>query len=66
MTPCSAFGLKAALLSVFLYPDLARADKLQITSAPPGATVEIDGVAVGTTPSRKTFLAAIFTRHAPH
>jgi len=27
-----------------------RADTLKITSTPPGATVEIEGVVVGTTP----------------
>src|ERR1700680_4166817 len=40
------------LLSLFvsLYPPPTRADTLKITSTPPGASVEIDGVMVGTTP----------------
>jgi serine protease Do len=37
-------------LSVCLCPASARADTLKITSTPSGATVEINGVAVGTTP----------------
>src|SRR6266403_596390 len=37
-------------LAVFLWPPFARADTLKITSTPPGATVEINGVSVGTTP----------------
>ena len=37
-------------LSVCLCSPFARADTLKITSTPPGATVEINGVAVGTTP----------------
>jgi S1-C subfamily serine protease len=40
----------------------ARADKLEITSAPAGATVEIDGVAVGTTPYEKDFPGGYFHR----
>jgi S1-C subfamily serine protease len=39
---------------VVIYPSRANADKLRITSAPPGATVMIDGVTVGTTPYEKT------------
>ena len=37
-------------LLVSLYPSPTRADTLKITSTPPGASVEIDGVIVGTTP----------------
>jgi hypothetical protein len=37
-------------LSVCLCPPSTRADTLKITSTPAGATVEINGVAVGTTP----------------
>jgi S1-C subfamily serine protease len=37
-------------LFVSLYPPPTHADTLNITSTPPGASVEIDGVAVGTTP----------------
>ena len=38
------------------------ADKLQITSNPSGATVELDGVAVGATPFEKKFPAATSTK----
>jgi serine protease Do len=38
----------------------ARAEKLEITSNPSGATVEIDGVAVGTTPFAKDFPGGYF------
>ena len=34
-------------------PALSRADSLKITSNPPGATVELDGVPAGTTPFDK-------------
>lgn len=37
-------------LLVFLCPPLLRADTLKITSTPSGASVEINGVTVGTTP----------------
>jgi hypothetical protein len=38
----------------------ALAEKLQITSNPSGATVELDGVAVGTTPLEKDFPGGYF------
>src|ERR1700737_1632322 len=37
-------------LAVSLSPAFTRADTLKITSTPPGASVEINGVTVGTTP----------------
>src|SRR5882672_214455 len=40
----------------------AHADKLQITSTPPGATVELDGVLEGTTPFEKDFPGGYFHR----
>ena len=49
----------AALL--FL-PARVSADKLTITSIPPGATVEINGIAVGTTPFEKDFPGGYFHR----
>jgi serine protease Do len=54
----------ALLLSVVLLclPTPARADSLKITSTPPGATVELDGVAVGTTPFEKDFPGGYFHR----
>src|SRR5437773_11944896 len=38
----------------------AAADKLQITSNPSGATVELDGLAAGTTPFEKDFPGGYF------
>ena len=61
MVSLSASWFTAALL-VFVYPALIRADKLQIVSTPPGATVEINGVAVGTTPFVKEFPGGYFHR----
>jgi serine protease Do len=55
-------SLFAAAILVAVCPLLARADKLQITSTPPGATVEINGVAVGTTPLEKDFPGGYFHR----
>jgi S1-C subfamily serine protease len=49
MTPRSKLSLSATLFFLFC-PLHASAEKLQITSNPSGATVELDGVAVGTTP----------------
>src|SRR5579872_3850326 len=43
-------------------PAVSRADKLTITSNPPGATVEIDGVKVGTTPFVKDYPGGYFHR----
>jgi Trypsin-like peptidase domain/PEGA domain len=41
---------RVALFLIALCPNPALADTLKITSNPPGATVEIDGVSVGVTP----------------
>src|SRR5260370_39901013 len=41
-------------------PLRAAAAKLQITSTPPGATVELDGVVAGTTPFEKDFPGGYF------
>jgi serine protease Do len=49
-----------AILTLFLCPCRALADKLQITSTPSGATVELDGVIVGTTPFEKDFPGGYF------
>jgi S1-C subfamily serine protease len=51
--------LRAALF-LFACPSRAVADQLQITSNPSGATVELDGVAVGTTPFEKDFPGGYF------
>jgi serine protease Do len=49
-----------AVLVLIACPSPANADKLQITSTPPGATVELDGVVVGTTPFEKDFPGGYF------
>ena len=42
--------LLSSALFLLLFPSRASADKLRITSNPSGATVEFEGIAVGTTP----------------
>ena len=59
MASHSELTLSAALFLVSC-PSRAHADKLQITSTPPGATVELDGVAVGSTPFEKDFPGGYF------
>jgi serine protease Do len=49
-----------AALVLLACPSHANADKLQIISTPPGATVELDGVVVGTTPFEKDFPGGYF------
>jgi len=61
MASRSELTLCAALL--LLCPSRAAADKLQITSTPVGATVELDGVAAGVTPLEKDFPGGYF--HKP-
>ncbi|HWZ96778.1 MAG TPA: trypsin-like peptidase domain-containing protein [Candidatus Dormibacteraeota bacterium] len=56
MRLCSLF------VCAFLLPLCVSAEKLTITSAPPGATVEINGVPVGTTPFEKDFPGGYFHR----
>lgn len=53
-----------AALAFLLTAPRARANTLTITSTPSGATVEIDGVAVGKTPYRTTFPGGYF--HKTH
>ncbi|MGB2634631.1 MAG: PEGA domain-containing protein [Candidatus Acidiferrum sp.] len=43
-------------------PNLSAAQELKITSNPPGATVELDGVPAGTTPLEKNFPGGYFHR----
>src|SRR5271165_1380542 len=50
-----------AVVSLCL-PTLSSAQSLKITSNPPGATVELDGVPVGTTPFEKNFPGGYFHR----
>ena len=47
-------------LFLLVCPSSLLADKLTITSAPSGATVELDGVAAGTTPLEKDFPGGYF------
>src|SRR5260370_17550341 len=49
-----------AALVVLACPARVLADKLQITSNPSGATVELDGVIIGTTPLEKDFPGGYF------
>jgi S1-C subfamily serine protease len=51
-----------AIAFLMLCPLEAKADKLTITSIPPGATVEIDGVKVGKTPFVKDYPGGYFHR----
>ena len=55
----SELSLCAALI-LLACPTRALADKLQITSNPSGATVELDGVAAGITPFEKDFPGGYF------
>ena len=51
-------------LFLLVCPSSVLADKLKITSTPSGATVELDGVAAGTTPLEKDFPGGYF--HKTH
>jgi serine protease Do len=51
-----------AVSLLLLLPVLAKADKLVITSTPPGAVVEIDGVKVGKTLYEKEYPGGYFRR----
>lgn len=48
------------ILLLLLCPARGIAEKLQFTSKPAGATVELDGVAIGTTPCEKEFPGGYF------
>ena len=58
--PPARNSLSCAALFLLCCPSRVFADKLQITSNPPGATVELDGVAVGATPFEKDFPGGYF------
>lgn len=60
MLPLPALRHCAISLLLVAVVTTARAEKLEITSNPSGATVEIDGVAVGTTPFEKDFPGGYF------
>jgi len=53
-----------ALVLLFLLAPRAHAETLTITSTPPGATVEIDGVVVGKTPYKINYPGGFF--HKTH
>lgn len=55
-------NLPLMLSLLIFFPTVAKADKLTITSNPPGATVEIDGVKVGRTPFVKDYPGGYFHR----
>ena len=57
----SELTLRAALF-LLACPASIFAEKLQITSNPPGATVELDGVVVGVTPFEKEFPGGYFRK----
>src|SRR5712692_11154786 len=61
MASRSEVSLFAALL-LLACPSRVFADKLQITSTPSGATVELDGVVAGTTPFEKDFPGGYFRK----
>jgi len=54
-----------ALILCAVFTCATHAEKLRITSTPPGAKVEINGVAVGPLPLKKTIPVAIFTKPKP-
>jgi hypothetical protein len=54
----------ALMLSLSVLAPRASAKNLTITSTPPGARVEIDGIFAGTTPYRSDFPGGYF--HKPH
>jgi hypothetical protein len=53
-----------AILVFLLAPALARAETLTITSSPPGAEIEIAGMASGNTPYKTDYPGGYF--HKPH
>lgn len=55
-----AFRVLVALLATTMLASRGRSETLNITSSPTGATVEIDGVVVGTTPFRINYPGGYF------
>src|SRR6202142_2641471 len=65
MQPSRQPCLFALLLLASLLPAAeTRADSLTITTSPPGATIEINGLAAGTTPYKIDYPGSYF--HKPH
>jgi len=58
------FPALAGVLAILLLPPLGRAESLNVTSAPAGANVEIDGALVGTTPFHTDYPGGYF--HKTH
>ncbi len=58
------FPALAGVLAILLLPPLGRAESLNVTSAPAGANVEIDGALVGTTPYHTDYPGGYF--HKTH
>ena len=56
------FALVACLAAMVLSPSAISAGTLKITSTPPGATVELDGVVVGKTPYHVKYPGGYFHR----
>jgi PEGA domain len=70
MLPLASLRALAFASLLLCFVSFSSADTLKITSSPPGATVELDGVAVGSTPFEKNFPGGYFHRtrtalHAP-
>ena len=57
--------LRSFALLVSFCPSFARADTLKITSTPAGASVEINGVTVGTTPYEEQVPGGYFHKPRP-
>ena len=61
-SPARAVAVGVCLAAALSVPPPAHADALKITSTPPGATVEIDGVVVGKTPCEVNYPGGYFHR----
>jgi serine protease Do len=62
MPKCPHFRWVIFTSLLLCFVSSSAADTLRITSSPPGATVELDGVAVGATPFEKEFPGGYFHR----
>ena len=62
LSPARALAAGICLAVAMLLPRAASADTLKITSTPSGATVELDGVVVGTTPFEVKYPGGYFHR----
>jgi PEGA domain len=60
----SAIAALAAIAASLVFSAQATAEELKITSTPPGASLEIDGVSVGKTPYKVKYPGGYF--HKPH